>query len=171
MPESDLELVLPDAAATETLGRALAQVLEGDAAPGIVIYLQGDLGAGKTTCARALLRALGIVGLIRSPTYTLVEVYETADRTCIHVDLYRLSGALDVEALGLRDYLSHRHLLLIEWPQQAAEALPAADIDIGIRYLQAGRVATVRARTPTGAHVGRKLSDDASLKVYVSHLT
>src|ERR1700676_3430373 len=98
--QSSLEFVLPDALATEALGAALARAYArgvgadaGDAGAGsAVIYLHGELGAGKTTCVRSLLRALGVAGLIRSPTYTLVEAYEPRGISCVHVDLYRLGG-------------------------------------------------------------------------------
>ena len=86
----DLSRACPDSSATEALGQALARALPAAAAAGAVVYLQGELGAGKTTCVRSLLRALGVDGLVRSPTYTLVETYRLAALTCIHVDLYRL---------------------------------------------------------------------------------
>ena len=111
--QSPIKLALPDADATEVLGAALARALPRGPRPGagaeveggtLVLYLHGELGAGKTTSVRSLLRALGVERTIRSPTYTLVEVYEPGGLTCVHVDLYRLEGPLDVEALGLRDY-------------------------------------------------------------------
>src|SRR5712671_2767612 len=122
-----MDLNLPDSSATEALGQALARSLPGavraDAVPtgaaqagampddavqtgaartGAVLYLQGELGAGKTTCVRSLLRALGVAGLVRSPTYTLVETYPLATLTCVHVDLYRLQSLTEVDALRLR---------------------------------------------------------------------
>src|SRR6202030_1458634 len=106
-----LEFALPDALATEALGAALARAYAwgssgaGAAAGSAVIYLHGELGAGKTTCVRSLLRTLGVLGLIRSPTYTLVETYRPQGITLIHVDLYRLGGPDAVEELGLRDYV------------------------------------------------------------------
>src|SRR5580700_11242844 len=105
-----MEIHLEGSVATESLGQALARSLpdalrRGAAAggAGAVLYLQGELGAGKTTCVRSLLRALGVTGLVRSPTYTLVETYILADLTCVHVDLYRLRAATEIEELGLRD--------------------------------------------------------------------
>ena len=99
-----------------------------------VLYLRGELGAGKSTCVRSLLRALGVEGLIRSPTYTLVEAYQPRGFSCIHVDLYRLQGPVDVEELGLRDFLDTDCLLLVEWPEKGGPALPPADIDLTLTY-------------------------------------
>jgi tRNA threonylcarbamoyl adenosine modification protein YjeE len=134
MPQFEFELNLADAQATDVLGAALAHALPGRAAPDLaapgrappeqaldgvshgsaVLYLSGELGAGKTTCARSLLRALGVSGLIRSPTFTLVEAYRVGALTCVHVDLYRLQGPVEVDELGLRDFLGPGCLLLIE---------------------------------------------------------
>jgi tRNA threonylcarbamoyladenosine biosynthesis protein TsaE len=111
------EIELPDAATTDALGAALAQALvAARATRSLSIYLHGELGTGKTTLAQGLLRALGVSGTIRSPSYTLVEPYETALGQVLHVDLYRLQGARDVEALGLPDELAQSALLVVEWP-------------------------------------------------------
>src|SRR5579859_2915844 len=98
-----MDLNLPDSSVTEALGHALARSLPDAARNGAVLYLQGELGAGKTTCVRSLLRTLGVTGLVRSPTYTLVETYPLARLTCVHVDLYRLQSLTEVDELGLRD--------------------------------------------------------------------
>src|ERR1700736_3708787 len=108
MPRASLDLDLADSSVTEALGTALARsfpgaVRAGAVQTGAVVYLQGDLGTGKTSCARSLLRALGVVGLVRSPTYTLVETYKLAALMCLHVDLYRLETLTEVDELGLRD--------------------------------------------------------------------
>jgi tRNA threonylcarbamoyladenosine biosynthesis protein TsaE len=124
MPVSDLDLALPEASATEALGVALARTFPGAEEGSAALYLEGDLGAGKTTCVRAFLRACGVGGLIRSPTYTLVETYRLDGRTppltCVHIDLYRLEGAGQVDELGLRDFLDAGYLLLVEWAQKGA---------------------------------------------------
>src|SRR5580700_7801464 len=99
-----MDLNLADSSVTECLGRALARSFPGAAAgvaaAGAVLYLRGELGAGKTTCVRSLLRALGVTGLVRSPTYALVETYRVDALTCVHVDLYRLQSLTEVEELG-----------------------------------------------------------------------
>lgn len=163
--------------ATEALGAALARAFS--AAKGsAVFYLYGDLGAGKTTCVRSLLRELGVQGTIRSPTYTLVEAYYLPDLTCIHVDLYRVQGPAEVEELGLRDYFDSDCLLLVEWPEKGAEALPPADIELTLSYrgdarecrlaVPSARAAQNLARVASWAF---NLEHDSSLTPYVSNKT
>jgi tRNA threonylcarbamoyladenosine biosynthesis protein TsaE len=134
-------------------------------------YLSGDLGAGKTTCVRSFLRTLGVAGLIRSPTYALIEVYRLAALTCVHVDLYRLRGPLEVDELGLRDFLSPGCLLLVEWPDKGRGVLPAADLQLAFTYQGTGRRARLRSESPRGASWMRNLRQDASLTSYVPNLT
>ena len=95
-----------------------------------VVYLTGDLGAGKTTLTRGLLRSLGVTGAVRSPTYTLVEIYEIGALTALHLDLYRLNDAAELDNLGLREWATGGHLWLIEWPERGAGRLPGADLVI-----------------------------------------
>jgi tRNA threonylcarbamoyladenosine biosynthesis protein TsaE len=177
--QSSLEFVLPDALATEALGAALARACArgvgadaGDAGAGsAVIYLHGELGAGKTTCVRSLLRTLGVAGLIRSPTYTLVETYRADGITFIHVDLYRLGGPDAVEELGLRDYLGTDCLLLVEWPAKGGSALPPPDLEVTLSYQDDSRRARLTARTQRGLVWIAKLVHDTSLAPYVSNIT
>jgi tRNA threonylcarbamoyladenosine biosynthesis protein TsaE len=171
MTPLQIEFTLDQPNATEALGAALAHAYTQAGRGAAVVFLHGELGAGKTTCVRALLRTLGVTGLIRSPTYTLVEVYELPDLACIHVDLYRLRGLRDVEELGLRDYLSGNSLLLVEWPLQGAGALPTPDLEISLSYLDGGRQATLRAGSDGGHRLINVLRDDTSLMAYVSNLT
>jgi tRNA threonylcarbamoyladenosine biosynthesis protein TsaE len=175
MADFDLEFALPDAAATEILGATLARTFPGAEQTSAALYLEGDLGAGKTTCVRAFLRARGVSGLIRSPTFTLVETYRLDDRaaplTCVHVDLYRLEGAGQVDELGLRDFFTGGHLLLIEWPQKGAGSLPTPDLSISFEFATGGRHARLRGATELGAAWLRNLRDDASLASYLSNLT
>lgn len=140
-----MTLDLPNAAATEALGEQLARSVT----PGIV-YLEGDLGAGKTTLTRGLLRGLGHAGKVRSPTYTLVEPYRFADFVVYHLDLYRLADPEELEWLGVRDMLAERALLLIEWPERGAGELPAADLVIHLEYAGGGRLATLHAASAAG---------------------
>jgi tRNA threonylcarbamoyladenosine biosynthesis protein TsaE len=171
MAQSRIELLLVDAAATDALGAALAHGYQGGGQGGAVLYLRGELGAGKTSCARSLLRTLGVVGLIRSPTYTLVEPYQSNGFTCIHVDLYRLGSAVEVDELGLRDYLDADCLLLVEWPERGGGVLPPADLELTLSYCGTSRQACIEARTPRGAVWSAMLLHDTSLIPYVSNYT
>ncbi len=129
--------VLNDAEATAAMGAALARVLHGE--PGGVVFLEGDLGAGKTTLARGLLRAIGVRGAIRSPTYTLVEPYDLPDRRLLHMDLYRLQHPDELEQLGLADQPPEHWLWLVEWPQRGTGFLPPADLRIHLQTQGDGR--------------------------------
>src|ERR1700737_3755637 len=145
-----MELNLPDSSVTEALGRALARSFPGAPQTAAVVYLQGELGAGKTTCVRSLLRALGVTGLVRSPTYTLVETYQLATLTCVHVDLYRLQSLTEVDESGLRDLVGPGSLIMVEWPEKGRGALPAADLDLTLRYAGEARQAGLSAKTLLG---------------------
>lgn len=175
MPVSDLDLALPDASATEALGVALARGFPGAEEGSAALYLEGDLGAGKTTCVRAFLRACGVGGLIRSPTYTLVETYRLDGRTppltCVHIDLYRLEGAGQVDELGLRDFLEAGYLLLVEWPQKGAGSLPPPDLELSFEFAASGRRARLHAGTARGKTWACNLRDDTRLAGYLSNLT
>jgi tRNA threonylcarbamoyladenosine biosynthesis protein TsaE len=141
------------------------------ASAGAVVYLRGELGAGKTTCVRSLLRTLGVTGLVRSPTYALVETYALGALTCVHVDLYRLQTLTEVDELGLRDLVGPGHLLLVEWPEKGGAAVPPADLDLALQYAGEGRQARVRAATALGSQWLENLGRDRSLSFYVSNLT
>ncbi len=117
-----------------TLGRALGAALRTTGSGALVIGIEGELGAGKTTLVGGILAALGVTGAIRSPTYTLIEPYEAAGLQLYHIDLYRLNSAREVEALGIRDLLDARAVLLIEWPSRGAGALPTEDLSVAIEY-------------------------------------
>jgi tRNA threonylcarbamoyladenosine biosynthesis protein TsaE len=168
---SPIEFALTDAEATEALGAALARAFPGAATGSASLHLEGDLGAGKTTCVRSLLRTLGVSGLIRSPTFTLVETYRLPELTCLHVDLYRLSAPQEVEELGLRDFLGADCLLLIEWPSKGARALPPPDVVLALSFAEPGRVARMRAGGPLGERWLENLRNDTRLIPYLSNLT
>ncbi len=121
--------------AQDAFGRSLAGFL---AAP-CVIYLEGDLGTGKTTLVRGILRGLGHAGSVRSPTYTLVEPYDIAGMRLYHLDLYRLGDPEELEYLGMRDLLEASSVLLVEWPERGAGALPPPDLVIHIAHASAAR--------------------------------
>ncbi|MCY7353861.1 MAG: tRNA (adenosine(37)-N6)-threonylcarbamoyltransferase complex ATPase subunit type 1 TsaE [Lysobacter sp.] len=143
----NIEHFLPDTEATETLGCALAATRPAHA----VVHLHGDLGAGKSTLARATLRALGVTGAIRSPTYTLVERYPLADGgEALHLDLYRIADAGELEFLGLDG--AEAALWLIEWPERGGAHLPAADLRIALALEGAGRNVELTPFSDVGTH-------------------
>jgi tRNA threonylcarbamoyladenosine biosynthesis protein TsaE len=115
-------------------GRALGNAVMATRGAALVITIQGELGAGKTTLVSGVLGAIGIPGPTRSPTYTLIEPYEAAQLQIYHLDLYRLIDAREVESLGIRDLLTADAVLLIEWPERGAAVLPPADLEISITY-------------------------------------
>lgn len=136
-----MTLLLNDAAATERLGAQLARHLQGRGAG--VVYLEGDLGAGKTTLARGFLRALGVTGAIRSPTYTLIEPYRIGELDVLHLDLYRLQSPDELLNLGVSDYPPERCLWLLEWPQRGTGRVPPADIRVRLLHQGDCRLATI----------------------------
>jgi tRNA threonylcarbamoyladenosine biosynthesis protein TsaE len=170
MPEALMDFALPDSGATEALGAALARAFV-SANVGAVVHLRGELGSGKTTCARSLLHTLGVTATVRSPTYTLVDTYSVAELNCVHVDLYRVRSSLEVEELGLRDLTGPGYLMLIEWPEKGGIAVPDGDLDLQLLYAGNARVASLRAGSGVGEGWLKKLVLDSSLTPYVSNLT
>ena len=124
------------------LGASFAAELRG----GDVVYLVGDLGAGKTTLVKGILRGLGYSGNVTSPTYTLVESYEFADFVVFHFDLYRLKTPEELEFLGIRDMTGGQSVILVEWPDNGRGVLPEADQLITISYMDDGRTVNIGAR-------------------------
>lgn len=139
-----MQFVLADSDATAALGRVLATTRP----PSATVHLHGDLGAGKSTLARALLRELGVQGPIRSPTYTLVERYPVPGGEAWHLDLYRIGDAGELDFLGLDG--DEATLWLVEWPERGAAALPRADLHVHLAMDGTGRSARLEAGTPAG---------------------
>lgn len=153
-----VDLFLADAEATARLAQALARTAPRPA----VVLLHGDLGAGKSTLARAWLRALGVTGAIRSPTYTLVERYPLAGGgEALHLDLYRIGDGAELEFLGLDD--ADALLWLVEWPERGGDALPPADLRITLAMEADGRRATLVPLGPAGTSWLARLPADQSL--------
>jgi tRNA threonylcarbamoyladenosine biosynthesis protein TsaE len=132
---SRIHLSLADEKATSNFALKVAQILK----PGMVIYLVGDLGAGKTTFVREVLYGLGYTGRVKSPTYTLLEPYHVAGLDLCHFDLYRMTSQDEWEAAGFNDELDGKNILFIEWPDKALNALPAPDIELIFEILLQGR--------------------------------
>lgn len=145
---------LPDEAATTALATRVAGVLDG----GLVLYLEGDLGVGKTSFTRGLLRALGVGERVKSPTYSLVESYPLARGRAWHLDLYRIADPGELEWLGLDALAEPDALVLVEWPERGMGALPTADLVLHLAHAGDGRSARFEARNPRGQAVLADLS-------------
>lgn len=141
---------LKDEAATLEFASQLASALPEDR---LTIHLHGNLGAGKTTLVRGLLQSLGHQGNVKSPTYTLVEHYQLADKPVFHFDLYRLADPEELLYLGIEDYLSPNALLLIEWPEQGGTLLPKPDLTVSMNYQAEGRDLQLTAGSPAGEKI------------------
>jgi tRNA threonylcarbamoyladenosine biosynthesis protein TsaE len=152
-PAAQIARHLSTEADTLALGTALARGLR----PGMVIYLRGDLGAGKTTLARSILQAIGVTDRIKSPTYTLVEPYTISSLYLYHFDFYRLRQPDEWVDAGFREYFNSDAVCLVEWPEKAGERLPAADVMIELTVDGDERNITLSANTEAGTNCLRRL--------------
>jgi len=149
-----LTLTLSNESSTLAFGAQLANACPTNC----IIFLQGDLGAGKTTLVRGFLQSLGHMGKVKSPTYTLVEPYELTNKHIYHFDLYRLTDPNELEEMGIRDYFSHPAIHLIEWPERGKNQLPEADLTCYIHTLTEGRQIQLTAHTEVGRRILEQLS-------------
>jgi tRNA threonylcarbamoyladenosine biosynthesis protein TsaE len=141
-----MNINLPDESATLALGAALGPCMR----PGLVVWLDGDLGAGKTTLVRGLLRALGDDGPVKSPTYALVEIHVVSGLNLYHFDFYRFNQPEEYLDAGLDEYFAGDGICLVEWPEQAVPYLPAADLHIRLTVVGEGRLASLEAGSERG---------------------
>lgn len=162
-PAESLEVFLPDEDATLQFAARMAHHLPASS-QAFVLYLQGDLGTGKTTLTRGMLRALGERGAVRSPTYGLIAEYGTPLGAVLHLDLYRLRSPRELQQLGLADYLPDSRLWLIEWPELAeGEGLPPADARVQLGVAEQGRRIKLASVSPAGQRwVGALIADTGS---------
>ncbi len=154
-----LEYFLPDEAATIAIGSGLAQVLKSmDKQQALVVYLNGDLGAGKTTLTRGFVRGMGHEGNVKSPTYTIVEPYQLAPWRVFHFDLYRLADAEELEYVGIGDYFNDDCCCFIAWQEKGAGLLAKADLIINMAYQDEQRIITLQADSEHGEQVIESLA-------------
>jgi len=145
-PDVTAVFELPDEAATQSVGEKLAPALQ----PGMVVFLEGDLGVGKTSLSRALIRALGHAGAVKSPTYSLVEVYVISSLYLYHFDFYRFESPEEFLDAGFDEYFNDTALCLVEWPERAQGCLPPADLRLRLYHAGVGRVLEAVADSPKG---------------------
>lgn len=150
-----MQLVIKNPIAMRRLGGTIAGICE----PGCIIYLQGELGAGKTTLVRGFLRKLGYLGHVRSPTFNLFEIYQAKQQVVCHFDLYRLNDPKELVYIGAADYFDKKNICLVEWPDQGQVFLPAADLICNFTFTpdSRGRIVRTVATTEQGLKLEREL--------------
>jgi tRNA threonylcarbamoyladenosine biosynthesis protein TsaE len=149
---------LADESATIAMGKKLADIVKHSLKQGVVVYLYGDLGAGKTTLTRGFVQGMGHIGHVKSPTYTLVEPYELNEWQVYHFDLYRLSDPEELEYMGIRDYFADNCCCFIEWPEKGHGMIKAPDLQINLAYSDEQRTLSIQAKTALGEQVLTELA-------------
>ena len=153
-PDVTAVFQLPDEAATQRLGENLAPLLQ----PGLVIFLEGDLGTGKTTLVRALIRALGYGGPVKSPTYSLVEVYVISSLYLYHFDFYRFESPEEFLDAGFDEYFNETAVCLVEWPERVDGCIPSPDLRLRLQHAGSGRYLEALADSPEGLQCIKSLA-------------
>ena len=163
--KASMEFLVETEQAMQDLAAKIASSANSDHSnSGLVIFLSGDLGTGKTTFARGFIRALGFDGIVKSPTYTFVEPYNfTVGKTCYHFDLYRLADGEELEHIGARDYFDEQSICLIEWPEKAEAYLPEPDISCSFTVHERGRQVKIVSLSEKGKSVMLRITSNSSL--------
>ncbi|KTD22029.1 ATPase or kinase [Legionella lansingensis] len=146
---SQLDVILPHETHSELLAASLANCLT----PPLILTFSGEIGTGKTTFIRAMLRALGIESAVKSPTFSLIESYQCNNAQIHHFDLYRIHDEAELEYIGFRDYFREDSVCCIEWPERAWNFLRASDINFNFAIKGSGRLLTIKALSPTGERI------------------
>ncbi|WNC72600.1 tRNA (adenosine(37)-N6)-threonylcarbamoyltransferase complex ATPase subunit type 1 TsaE [Thalassotalea psychrophila] len=149
----EVTLTLADERATVAMGKQIADITKQLNLDNLLVFLNGDLGAGKTTLTRGFVQGMGHKGNVKSPTYTLVEPYELLPWHVYHFDLYRLSDPEELEYMGIRDYFALKSCSFIEWPEKGAGILPQEDLIIDLQYNNNQRLITLLAATSQGEQI------------------
>lgn len=155
---NNITLPLKDEMATVAMGKQLALLTKQLNFDNLVVFLHGDLGAGKTTLTRGFVQGMGHNGNVKSPTYTLVEPYELNPFNVYHFDLYRLADPEELEYMGIRDYFSEKSCCFIEWPEKGAGVLPQEDLIINLQYDHHARLLTLQAKSSKGKQLIEQLT-------------
>jgi tRNA threonylcarbamoyladenosine biosynthesis protein TsaE len=150
--------ILADEMATIAMGNRIAEIVKSELKAGITVYLNGDLGAGKTTLTRGFVQGMGHIGHVKSPTYTLVEPYDLQEWQVYHFDLYRLADPEELEYMGIRDYFNSNSCSFIEWPEKGFGMIAAADMVIDLTYIGEQRSITIQASSAIGQQILLALS-------------
>ena len=151
--------ILADEMATIALGKKIANLVKTALKQGIIVFLNGDLGAGKTTLTRGFVQGMGHIGNVKSPTYTLVEPYDLQDWQVYHFDLYRLGDPEELEYMGIRDYFSADAICVVEWPEKGGEFIPVPDLDITLSYVGNERKIVINSASERGIAIVEKLNN------------